>query len=542
MRGGVVVLVCAVLALLSSFCRVSGLEVSYYEGRSGDIILKPKRLQENPFLILSTTNGKTQSSPLDDTLVSELVSYLIGGPTIQATNNLERDSLSAAVQGLSSVSAFDKLKANLMVTIDGLGSDINDQYPSLKLLNRGKHIPITKTAYPQDSISTMATLATGRTPSQHGIVSKYWNTPIGYLTAYRAQALPTVASVSDIVSQTFGGRSLIVSASSCFQMASSMGIHQFLHTENPFWNVMGFYYDTDNAQFESLYLENPTSSSPKALTLVKEQLVNKLAARKFSAAIQYLETRDITVQVNGASVQFDLGNEVDFVLFAELEFALTLLDQLRTESSLKELVNDNTPDLFFLSFAAISKLKAEYGNDSPQVAAALVVLDEVLNQIIDGFSALYNNKLGNQIVFLGSNDAVTTLSLDENLRDAVYPVVRRNVMSQESFNTFFPIIYLEKGSDNICHEVGKALPNYVEVFCPAEGTSSFPYIDQVIRQSNNSNNTNTSTDNASGFQIVLWMSIVLFLFLYGSVYSLYAMDIGADSLLYRMTAGKSHAN
>jgi hypothetical protein len=469
-------------------------------------------------------------------LVSELVSYLVGGPIIQASNNLERDSLASAVEGLT-VSTFDKFKANLFVTVAGLGSDVNDQFPSLKLLNRGKQIPITKTSYPQDFAATMATFATGRTPSQHGIVGKAWKNPIRSFTAYKAQALPTVASVSDIIAQSFGGQSLIVSASGCYQMASSMAVHQYLHSENPFWNHMGFYLNTETNQFESLY----DSEKHPSLVLSKNELIRSFASRKFSSAIQYLETRDVLVTSNGEPIQFDLAVEEDFLLFAELEFALSLLDQLKSDALLKELVNDNIPDLYFLSFSSLFELKARYGNTSPQVAAALVVIDEILNQIMDEFSALYNNQISSEIMFLGSKNAVRALSVNEDLKDAVFPVVQKYVKSVESFNKFFPVIYLEKESATICDQVGKALPNYVEIYCPEK--TYYPYIDGVIRQTdNNSNTTNTTSDRASTFQIVLWMSIILVLFTYGAVYSLYAMNVGADSLLYRTTAVKPHSS
>jgi len=213
---------------------------------------------------------------------------------------------------------------------------------------------------------------------------------------------------------------------------------------------------------------------------------------------------------------------------------------LKSDAQLKALVNDNIPDLYFLSFSSLYKLKARYGNTSPQVAAAVLVMDEILNQIMDEFSALYDNKLASEIMFLGSKSAVRSLAVNEDLKDAIFPVVQKYVRSQESFNRFFPVIYLEKSSATICDEVGRALPNYVEVYCPEKSYQFYP--DGVILQANNNSNTTTTTDRASTFQICLWMSIILILFAYAAVYSLYAMNIGADSLLYRTTAVKPHSN
>ncbi len=86
-----------------------------------------------------------------------------------------------------------------------------------------------------------------------------------------------------------------------------MAVHQYLHSENPFWNNMGFYFNADTNQFESVYSYNLQQS----LVLSKNELISSFAARKFSSAIQYLETRDVVVTVNGADpVQFDFAVEV----------------------------------------------------------------------------------------------------------------------------------------------------------------------------------------------------------------------------------------
>lgn len=65
------------------------------------------------------------------------------------------------------------------------------------------------------------------------------------MEAYKAKALPAVATVADVLRQAFNGRSLLVGASGDFQFAAALGVHQFLQGENPSTNAATFVYDSE---------------------------------------------------------------------------------------------------------------------------------------------------------------------------------------------------------------------------------------------------------------------------------------------------------
>jgi hypothetical protein len=66
---------------------------------------------------------------------------------------------------------------------------------------------------------------------------------LGEVVAYKAQALPSVTSVTDVISQLYQGKSMVFSAARCFQLASSLGVHQYLTSENADWNAFTIYFE-----------------------------------------------------------------------------------------------------------------------------------------------------------------------------------------------------------------------------------------------------------------------------------------------------------
>jgi len=405
---------------------------------------------------------------------------------------------------------------------------------------------MTRVAYPQDSVASLATLATGNTPSVHGIVNKQWRSERGSpVVAYKAQALPTVASVFDIISQVFEGRSLVVSASADFQMSSALSLHQYLHAENQLWNKLGFFYNFETSQVESLY----PSSLPSSLRMSATDLLSKAFERKFTLTnphdkIRFVpETLEFLVDMASGNVEclFDLKKKHDFLFFAEIEFAYAVLSELK--SNFLSLVNDDAPDMISFVFSSLKGIQTRYGKNSPQSMAAMAILDSVLVDLISQYNELYHNKVSSQVVFLGSS-AFTSLHNVPSLREAVYATVRSSV-TRDSFLAYFPSIY--STADNLCERVQHTLEDFaemrLEVVCPHDEPLQLRDI-KFVRASNASNNTNNTNDGypeSTAFHIVLWFSIILCLVLAATVYSLCYMDVGADTSLYRQPNPKFHA-
>jgi len=527
------------LALLPLLC-IAATETSYFSDRSGSIIVTPKNIQDDSFVYVSD-KFTTTSKQIEETSIADYISHVVGGPVIN--KNSARDSLPVG-------SIFDKAPANLLVVVDSVGQDIVSRYETvfptpLRVLEGGQKMKLTKVAYPQDSIASLATIATGNTPSVHGIVNKQWRNEQGVaFSAYKAQALPAVGSVFDIISQVFEGKSLIVSTSADYQMASALGLHQYLHAGNVQSNKIGFYYNNDIQQYDSLY-HGVSAEFPLRLSSVA--LLERMATRTFSLEnvhdkVRFVpETLEFFVDMPSGNVEciFDLNKKEDFLFFAEIEFTYAVLAQLQSSS----LVSDSTPDMLSFAFSSLKGVQTRYGKNSQQLIAALAILDSVLVDVISKVNTMYNNKLATEVVFLGSS-AFTSIQNMNVLRDAVFKNVK-NIVNPTVFNTYFPVIY--GTTNNICEKVKMAVEDFPEMQLEAVCPYAEPLIlrdIRFVRQSNNSNNNTNGGDDypfAVAFQIVLWISIILALSLAAIIYAICFMDVGADSSLYRTANPKFHA-
>lgn len=185
-------------------------------------------------------------------------------------------------------------------------------------------------------------------------------------------------------------------------------------------------------------------------------------------------------------------------------------------------------------------------------------------------SEMYNGRLSAEVVFMGVSP-YTSLSQDKQRIKEVFSLIRNDVISKESFEAYFPTVYLinPDKQEAICSKLESALdssnlkvtwgfrfqyfefmwmtncnsqPNQLafQVHCPVHtGYYAESFYNKIADDSNGT--TPTKPDTAAAFQVILWSSIGLVLAIYAAVYALYNMDVGSDSLIYRMTSGK-HVN
>jgi len=234
----------------------------------------------------------------------------------------------------------------------------------------------------------------------------------------------------------------------------------------------------------------------------------------------------------------DSSKEQVSIFLAELGFIHALLAKIRSDPDLKNFVADSIPDLFSFAFSSLKGVRELYGISSPQFEEAIQIFDETLLHLISELSSLYGNKLSVEMVFLG-NLAYPALQSNSVLKSKVYRLMENCVESEDSFARFFPMIYLTSHIHECCQILTDASLPDIEVFCPAQ-SHFLPSLDWggwFENQQNNSVVPNSSVDYAQ-FQILLWGSILLILVTYFAIYTLFTMDVGADSLLYRMTSVK----
>jgi len=513
-------LCCLFVAL--SCASLSEVENGYMTGRSANFIIKPENIQDDSFVILHDgfSDKSYDVNEIEDTDFAGLISHAVGGPL-----------LSSQISPFSeNINLFQKSSLNVLFTIDGVGSEANKKDSPLH-----RKLRIVKTSYPQDEISTLTTLLTGVTPSVHGIVGKLWRDIDGEYIAFNSHATPLSASVVDIISQNSQGRSLTISASGDFQLASACAVHQYFASQNNMWNNVGFFFNQDEDKFESLF-----STSVPSLETNKSALMKRFVSH--GDLYHYDQATKIAVVTwNGQKVSFDIEKSADSLFFLEIEYLFHLLNQMENNEYLHSLAIDSNPDLFSFAFSSVKALKWSYGHQSKQIPAAISVIDKVVHQAIDRLKTLYNSKITSEIIFLGT-PAFELTRRNFKAGGDVFDILFMDVRGYNFFFKYWPNIYTYRDVSHQCQKIKNVTMSYnLETFCEDE----IPYsvYDLFLRGgniTNGSNTTNNNSNNAASFQIILWVSIILVLTLFGTIWGILNMEVGADSILYRLSGYKSH--
>jgi len=519
-------------------------EVVYVPGRSGDIIVRRPMTdpQSSTLLLINKDSNTASSNTIDETSVADLISHVVGGPIVS-----ESASRTAFPKG----SVFDKSASNLLFVVDSFGGDVLKSFPDLQINKlSGKQYQLQRSSYPEDSLATITSMSTGTSLSNHGIVAKSWNSPKGQqVVAYKAQALTSTANVADVISQTFNGKSITLSMSNDFQMASALGAHQMLNIRNPLWNNNAFYWNSGTRRFESVYVNNVYSIIP---TITSSMILDSLSSLQVSLpaatdSISYNENkRQVIVDLVSKNIHavFDIGGQDVYGFFTEMYFVRNLLTKIQHNTDYNGLITDSYPDLFSFAISSLKGISSFYGKDSAQFKAAVYIMDATISQAIEAFQGAYNNKISCEIVLLApSQDQLMNANKKE--KDDMYKKIH-SFVQKDILDTYFPSIYLKNGvnRNEACDYIQAATDYEVHCFDPADYSSSDFYVHQTSNNSNSSNSTNGSVfdeDHVARYQTSIWVPIVLILALIAIVYAMASMDVGADSMVYRSSNVKPHA-
>jgi len=350
--------------------------------------------------------------------------------------------------------------------------------------------------------------------------------------AYRDEAFPYTSSIADTFSQLYNGKSLIVSLSSDFQMTSALGVNQQSHYA--FNNEIGLYYNTNVRKFQSIYTSEIDTSNLQASwsDILNSISTSSLALPGTSDSISYDDHKfSVHLVSKNLSASFGVASNDIFSFFVELQSIRNIIKELQSNPSLNSMTMDHFPDLFSFSFASMKNIEKKYGKLSNQYKVAIYLLDESINEAMNAFNTLYNNKISIQLVFVAQS-ADMALSKDKSAKQEIYGIIKQQVI-KEMFENNFPVIYVKEGVDKyaVC-DVLKATTTF-DIYCPdswAYGGSNY-----VLTWPNPSNQTVNGTKDAAMFQICLWFPIILGLTLIAIIVAMCTMDIGADSMIYRTT-------
>lgn len=491
-----------------------------YMGRSADITIESETTQDSVMLLKGEQFSSTQINNLEDTRFADLFSHVMGSQPFH---------VDADRTGFPSSSLFNKPRAALLVAVDSVGSGILNKFPTLSILKNVQTSKITTPAVATNTHMLLATLATGVTPSEHGIVGPFWRRPVvgSLVEAYSSEGPSFSANLADIISQESKGKSLVISASSSSSFASALGVHPKLAHEN------AHAYSFENGAFVSRY-----ENAGRSLELSQEDLSTLL--------------NDISI----SGVTFSYKNSEDLALLAELAFVSNLISKLNTDSTFSRLAADDKPDVYSFVFASLKGIQAKYGEDSTEFAAALTLVDKAIETLSVALNKHYDNRVATAIMALNARDTSS-----EALKQIVFSKVSTLLHSEEDFAAFYPSLYIRTqefdghARDIMCSNLQRAISG-ATVYCsaPIVATRAVRALSDDPVISNNSNcpiiTNETIKQEADDLAYIwaFWLNFFITLIITGFVgWGVYCMafvgsDASKDSLLFRATGRHHHQN
>jgi len=382
------------VVVLSSSSIPDYIRRGHFEGRSGNVVLSLK--DSSPSILLMEQSHHHFDETIEDVNVVNLVAHVfqsVPPSNEDSPRNIDRSSFPV-------LSLFNAPAANLFITIEDIGKETLEKYPSLYLLRNRHQIEILPTYQSRDALSSLETLLTGVTPSQHGIVGRSWLGTSGTeSTAFKDAGTGSHAdSLFDVFAMT-SSDSLIFSMASDAQMASSIGVRP--KSRNSLPNVQTIYWNSKHQTFDSLnhrYDNNFQASRADILHSFRDKGFYNYEGIELVLDSKNMQL-SVSVDSSVSSVPFDLNSEQDFRIFVETFFIGKTLRSLQLEP-LSQYIDDEIPDSFAFAFAGMKSIHDKYGVDSPQFVASLHLLDRAVFELNRAISSLYGGRVSSQIICL----------------------------------------------------------------------------------------------------------------------------------------------
>lgn len=413
-----------------------------------------------------------------------------------------------------------------------------------------KKMSLSKSFYPSDSISSLTTIATGSSPSQHGIVGADWRQETSkssqqfkVVNAYgKSNSGRMTSSFSDLFFDAFNGRSLVVSASSSEQAAR-------VFTSSRAAQVNGRASITAKSLLSSVYEEKRA----KLLDALLEAMPDTFERQ---SQFQVLHKQ--------SGVVFDSFSQ-DLAFLSELSMLSTVAISAQDRSK----QSDSTPDLYFVTIASLSQIA-----EKPKRQAAFHLLHQAISKAISLMDQTYMGKFSAEVALLDKSPVVKSReSISKPTRQALESSLQSNLHSQAMFDQFFPSIYLKNGADQVgacstairfvehnseLKDNYKVICNTLSTYAASEDSSDSSSSSSSSFDKRQDQNTTTSAPTTAApttasptsapnsntsmeiFQVVLWFSIFFVFLVFAIVWVVYDMDIDYDSNIYRATNLKLH--
>ncbi|KAL9965135.1 hypothetical protein ACROYT_G028891 [Oculina patagonica] len=408
--------------------------------------------------------------------------------------------------GLLAGDVFHRPKANVLITVDGVTKDDKFDLPG-----KAASFPVAES----EGASSLG-----------GILST---------SSVTQENLPT--RVTDV----FGGKSLTVSVSGS-ELLAAAGHASGTNSHTSFWN---------QAEDKFKQIEENDVQGLTDLTFSKEEIIKRLEKADFGKGVKFApSTKEFTVSIQGkGNAIFNMEKKEDFLLFAEIDAILQILEKLNANPSL---IQDGVPDMFTLSFSSVKGLRRRYGDKSLQAEGAIQLLKDVIPKIVRKFVDLYNGNVLVEVLSLEWFGNLHTKYPQE--MHVVYQEVQPHLLSQsmDMFHDQLPSVTLRKDLEetvkqSLCESLQNKLLSIqspLRVSCVEKHRErrAVPVGAAPVKADSNVDLSKVnlapeySEDYPIIFNIWLWLVVVLVLSIYVVCLVMWYMDPGRDSIIYRMTS------
>jgi len=516
---------------------------------------------------------KTQET-ISATGVADVIAQTLG---VMSPSGKQFDTANPTVN-----SPFDRPAANLIIAVPSLGQELIVEHHLTGLSDLSSRegnvaATLTNLPYPASTLAVETTLSTAQPPSKHGIISASWPNNKGeeVYAFLDTSASNRVASLADVISQTFNGESLTVSMSGSTQQAlafcqnDALKYSESLMHDNSYCighSRGGFNVIERTANIQQLRtsrmstLKSLEASSETLLAELSHSTLLPLNAKGGVSASYEPATEDhasrVTVTYTSTynhhqTVVYDLSNVEQALLFEELLYVDKLHTLLTTDTPFTPLVQDNALDYFAFSFSSLAGLVEKYGRLSPEFIAALHLIDYAIPKLIKRYTDVYEGRLMCEVFLLGSHPS-TRHSASVDTRP-LFTQLDRLFPDKKGLTSYYPSLYIEGSTSrlsNLCQFLSNELNRLsFEVYCPSISRHTMGSADlssnkeanvflalnnfQLMSTDASTNTTTPAYDSTViHFQITLWLSIGFVIITIFIIYALAFMNFKKDTLLY----------
>lgn len=378
--------------------------------------------------------------------------------------------------------------------VDGITSnDLNIELDGLSTIK-----PVKSSYSPKTSPATLiASMMTGANPRNHGIVSNFWDYMGKKEYAY-IHVFPDIAQITDVLAQYSHGTSHIISGSANPMYARAFGVRPQLNAYSTHSSSIIFNHHTK-------IIESTLGKGP--ITPLTEDDILHYISTHFKNEMFYKSPEHLA-------------------LYSEICMMIKSISEI--ESHLKSV---EFPDMYSFAISALNPIKAIHGQFSDEYLSSLLLVHKAVSRAIEKFQHAYNDKAIYEILCVNYISAASHLETQ-----TISNLIKSNDISLE----FFPHIYNQ--DPHYCTVIQKS---GILAFCPhspqirLSEQSSWIASRVMIKSSNQTTNqTESETNNfetIANWHMFIWTSLILLLITYFIWYAMFTMDIGTNSLLYRLT-------